>query len=51
MSPLRIVAGVVGIFASLYVFLIGLGLMGDGFKCVGGRGAANMFAGVSKTKK
>jgi len=47
MSPPKVVGGVIGVFASLYVFLIGLGLMGDGFKCVGGRGAANMFAGVS----
>ena len=41
-----VILGVLGIFVSLYVFLIGLGLMGDAFKCMGGRGASGMFTGV-----
>ena len=41
------VGGIFGIFAFLYIFLIGLGLMGDAFKCLGGRGAGSMFTGVN----
>jgi len=37
---------VCGLVASLYVFLLGLELLGDAFKCLGGRGAGSMFAAV-----
>ena len=41
-----IIGGTLGVIGFLYLFLIGLGLMGDAFKCLGGRGAGNMFTGV-----
>jgi len=37
---------VLALFASLYVFLLGLQMLGDGFKCLGGRGAGGMFTAV-----
>uniref|UniRef100_A0A7S1CAR8 Sodium-dependent phosphate transport protein 2A n=1 Tax=Bicosoecida sp. CB-2014 TaxID=1486930 RepID=A0A7S1CAR8_9STRA len=38
---------VVAIFATLYVFLVGLTLLGDGFKVVGGKTAGSMFESIS----
>jgi len=35
-----------GLLASLYVFLLGLQMLGDSFKCLGGRGAGSMFKAV-----
>jgi len=40
------IACVIGLFASLYVFLVGLKLLGDSFKCLGGRGAGSMFSAI-----
>jgi len=37
---------VCGLIASLYVFLLGLELLGDAFKCLGGRGAGSMFTAI-----
>lgn len=42
-----VIAGIFGIIASLYLFLVGLALMGDAFKCLGGRGASSMFTSVN----
>jgi len=35
-----------GFLASLYLFLVGLQLLGDSFKCLGGRGAGSMFSAI-----
>lgn len=35
-----------GVFASLYSFLFGLGLMGDSFKVLGGKSAGDMFSSI-----
>jgi len=35
---------VLGALAALYVFLVGLTLMGDAFKVLGGKGAGNLFS-------
>jgi len=46
-NPWRVViAYTICIFASLYMFLVGLQLMGDAFKCLGGRGAGSLFTAV-----
>jgi len=42
-----VIGGVIGALACLYVFLVGLELLGDGFKCLGGRGAGGMFEAIS----
>jgi len=39
-------AYVAGALISLYVFLVGLSLMGSAFKVLGGRGASSMFSAV-----
>jgi len=36
-----------GLVASLYVFIVGVQLLGDAFRCLGGRSAGNMFAAIS----
>jgi len=38
-----VIGGTLGVLACLYFFLLGLELFGDGFKCLGGRGAGGMF--------
>ena len=43
---LQIAGGAVGALACLYLFLVGLQLMGDSFKCLGGKGAGAMFSAV-----
>jgi len=36
----------VGLFASLYIFLIGLFMLGESFKCLGGKGAGGLFKAI-----
>lgn len=40
------IAYIFGVFASLYAFLFGLGLMGDSFKVLGGKSAGDMFSSI-----
>lgn len=40
----KTICRVVGIFASLYAFLLGLDLMGVAFKALGGKGAGQLFS-------
>jgi len=42
-----IIAYILGLIMSLYVFLVGLELLGDSFKCLGGKGAGSMFTAIS----
>jgi len=42
-----VIGGVFAAFASMYVFLVGLQLLGDAFKCLGGKGAGSMFSAIS----
>jgi len=46
-TPIQIVAAVFGALLALWIFLIGLGLLGSSFKVIGGRGAGNMFSAVT----
>merc|ERR1719343_1057482 len=41
-----IVLCIVGSLVALYIFLVGLSLMGTSFKVLGGRGAGNMYSAV-----
>jgi sodium-dependent phosphate cotransporter len=41
-----IILCIIGAFAALYIFLVGLSLMGTSFKVLGGRGAGNMYSAV-----
>jgi len=41
-----VAACVVGMLCALYVFLLGLQLLGDAFKCLGGKGAGSMFTAI-----
>mmetsp|Transcript_49696 Transcript_49696/g.138011 ORF Transcript_49696/g.138011 Transcript_49696/m.138011 type:complete len:608 (+) Transcript_49696:73-1896(+) len=43
----RAAAGVALACFFLYVFLVGLALLGDAFKCLGGRSAGNLFGAIS----
>jgi len=45
-TRMHAVVGTVFALSALYIFLVGLGLLGDSFKCLGGRGAGNMFTAV-----
>lgn len=45
-SWMKIVCYVVGVLLCLFVFLVGLSLMGNAFKVLGGRGASSMFHAV-----
>merc|ERR1719188_1406007 len=45
-SWMMLVVHVVGLLFCLFVFLVGLSLMGNAFKVLGGRGASSMFQGV-----
>lgn len=46
MSWRKVVVSVLGLLTALYVFLLGLALLGDAFKCLGGRGAGKIFSAV-----
>jgi sodium-dependent phosphate cotransporter len=41
-----VIACIFGAFLFLYIFLVGLTIMGDAFKVLGGRGAGSMFTAV-----
>jgi len=45
-GPPAIILGILGALACLYVFLVGLQLLGDAFKCLGGKGAGGMFSAI-----
>jgi len=45
-TPIQIVAAVFGALLALWVFLLGLDLLGGSFKVLGGRGAGGMFSAV-----
>jgi len=42
-----VVVGILGVLACLYIFLVGLQLLGDAFQCLGGKGAGGMFNAIS----
>merc|ERR1719230_2000928 len=45
--PVRCAFNAVCLFALLYLFLLGLNLMGDAFKGMSGKGVGDMLSGVS----
>lgn len=45
-KPAHVAAAIFGALLSLYIFLIGLSLLGSSFKVLGGRGAGNMFGAI-----
>jgi len=42
-----IILCIFGFLVGLYIFLLGLQLLGDSFKCLGGRGAGSMFTAIN----
>ena len=47
LGPLQVVYRVLGLLVVLYVFLVGIDLIGNGFKLVGGASAGGLFQGIS----
>eukprot|EP00929_Paragymnodinium_shiwhaense_P020682 TRINITY_DN136_c0_g1_i6.p1 TRINITY_DN136_c0_g1~~TRINITY_DN136_c0_g1_i6.p1 ORF type:complete len:625 (+),score=153.57 TRINITY_DN136_c0_g1_i6:76-1950(+) len=46
LSWTKVILGSLGALLALYVFLVGLSLMGSSFKVLGGRGASSMFSSI-----
>eukprot|EP00416_Gambierdiscus_australes_P012304 CAMPEP_0171147984 /NCGR_PEP_ID=MMETSP0766_2-20121228/148339_1 /TAXON_ID=439317 /ORGANISM="Gambierdiscus australes, Strain CAWD 149" /LENGTH=586 /DNA_ID=CAMNT_0011611893 /DNA_START=56 /DNA_END=1816 /DNA_ORIENTATION=- len=42
-----IILCIFGFLVGLYIFLLGLQLLGDSFKCLGGKGAGSMFTAIN----